>query len=353
MIKPAGSALRLYLSAPLAEWGVIQMCCSTAPFQVRWICSVEFCLIFSTFSVPASAAVNFWSIFHQRKWCCLQLWFDFYSCQTEALIESSESVQLLHMLRTGKAANSASRRTFPGTPSSSVTPSLQTSPSTSKIEQDRWGNRRMVIVTSKRSSSCLPCSSHQSAHHHCYCRSGSWWPEARSAAVHCTVPARHLTFSGSEYLRQSLASVKGEAAQDLSKLCPWCWHLPIRNLSELISVFHQAASSTSSSPKFPLWNAKSVVLKMRLIFSFLLRHLYVIPHHYLLFLSSKKLAKWLMKRHSMNALFSSNVKTVSLSLMTWQGLKYCDFCILSQLRWLPFVYAYIKKTRLYIYKENW
>lgn len=134
----------------------------------------------------------------------------------------------------------------------------------------------MVIVTSKRSSSYFPCSNHQSAHHHCYCWSGSWWPEARSAAVHCTVPARHLTFSGSEYLRQSLTSVKGEAAQDLSNLCPWCWHLPIRNLSELISVFHQTASSTSSSPKFPLLNAELVVLKMWFIFSFLLRHLYVI-----------------------------------------------------------------------------
>lgn len=134
----------------------------------------------------------------------------------------------------------------------------------------------MVIVTSKRSSSYFPCSNHQSAHRHCYCWSGSWWPEARSAAVHCTVPARHLTFSGSEYLRQSLTSVKGETAQDLSKLCPWCWRLPIRNLSELISVFHQTACSTSSSPKFPLLNAELVVLKMWFIFSFLLRHLYVI-----------------------------------------------------------------------------
>lgn len=282
------------------------MCCSTAPFQVQWMCSVEFCLIFSTFSVPASAAVNFWSIFHQRKWCCLQLWFDLSSCQTEALIESSKSVQLLLVLGTGKAANSASGRTFPGIPSNSVTPYLQTSPSTSKIEQERWGNGRMVIVTCKRSSSCLSCSNHQSTHQHCYCRSGSWWPEARSTAVHCTVPARHLTFSGSEYLRQSLTSVKGEAVQDLSKLCPWCWHLPIRNPSELISVFPQAASSTSSSPKFPLLNAESVVLKMWFIFRFLLRHLYVIPHHHLLFLPSKKWAKWLMKRCSVNTLFSRN-----------------------------------------------
>ncbi|CAN0181920.1 unnamed protein product, partial [Bubo scandiacus] len=55
-------------------------------------------------------------------------------------------------------------RTFPGTPSSSVTPSLQTSPSTSKIEQVRWGNGRMVIVISKRSSSCLPCSNQPPTH---------------------------------------------------------------------------------------------------------------------------------------------------------------------------------------------
>lgn len=126
----------LYLWTLLAEWGVIQMCCSTASFQVQWMCSVEFCLIFSTFSVPASAAVNLWSIFHQRKWCCLQLWFDLYSCQTGASLESSKSVQPL-VLGTGKAANSASGRTLPGTRSSSVTPTLQTSPSASKIEQDR------------------------------------------------------------------------------------------------------------------------------------------------------------------------------------------------------------------------
>lgn len=189
------------------------MCCSIAPFQVQWTCSVEFCLIFSTFSLPASTAVNFWGVFHQKKQCCVQLWFDLYSCQTEASIESSKSVQLLHVLGRGKAANSAPGRTLPGTPSSSVTPSLQNSPSTSKIEQDRWGNGRMVIVTSKRSSSCLPCSNHQSTHHHRYCRSGSWQSEAGSAAV------------------------------------------------QPISVFHQAASSTSSSPKFLLLNAESVGLK--------------------------------------------------------------------------------------------
>lgn len=186
MTKPGGSALG-YLWAPLAEWEVIQMCCSTALFQVQWMCSVEFCLIFSTFSVPASAAVNFWSIFHQSKWCCLQLWFDLCSCQTEALIESPKSMQLLLVLGTGKAANSTRGRTFPGTLSSNVTPSLQTSPFTGEIEQDRWGNGK--IVTSKRSVSCLLCFKHQSTHHHCYCRSDSWWPEARSAAVHCTVPA--------------------------------------------------------------------------------------------------------------------------------------------------------------------
>lgn len=31
------------------------------------MCRVEFCLIFSTFSVPASGAVNSWSIFHQEN----------------------------------------------------------------------------------------------------------------------------------------------------------------------------------------------------------------------------------------------------------------------------------------------
>lgn len=174
---------------------------------------------------------------------------DLYSCWTEASSESSKPVHLL-VLGTEKAANSAYSRTFRGIPSSSVTPYLQTSPSTSEIQQDGWGNERMVIVMSKRSSSCLPCSNHQFTHHHCYCRSGSWWPEAESAAVHCTLPAGHLTFSGSEHLRQSVTSVKGEGAQNLSKLCPWCWHLPMRNLSKLISVFHQAALSTSSLPKF-------------------------------------------------------------------------------------------------------
>ena len=155
----------LRLWAPLAEWEVIQMCCSTAPFQVPWMCSVEFCLIFSTFPVPASAAVNFWSIFHHRKWCCLQLWFDLCSCQTEASIESPKSVQFLLVLETGKAANSASGSTFPSTPSSSVIPYLQTS-STSEIEQDMWGNGRMVTVTSKRSSGCLSYFNHQSTNHH-------------------------------------------------------------------------------------------------------------------------------------------------------------------------------------------
>lgn len=138
---------------------------------------------------------------------------DLCSCWIEASIESSKPVQLLLVLGTEKAANSAYNRTFRGTPSSSVTPYLQASPSTSEIQQDSWGNGRMVIVMSKRSSSCLPCSNHQSTRHHCYCGSGSWWPEAGCAAVHCTRPAGHLTFSGSKHLRQS---VEDEADQDLS-----------------------------------------------------------------------------------------------------------------------------------------
>lgn len=207
------------------------MCCSTAHLQEQWMCRVEFCLIFSTSSVPASGAVNSWNIFHQENGTV-------FNCDLMSL-----TARLRHWLKAQclcsfflcweqEKQQTASGRTFPGTPNQEH---VSTSADFYGFYKQNWagqmGAGMMVIVT--------PASPHTTV------SAGVAADDLRLGLLQFFA-TKHLTYSDSEYLRQSLTSVKGEAAQDLSKLCPWCWHLPSRDLSELISVFQQAALSTLS-----------------------------------------------------------------------------------------------------------